>query len=228
MLKNLIIKLILLLLVLFAASELLSQLPALIGFDQAWIDAHARNQGINGVVLFLALATGLLSVGIPRQVVAFLAGYAFGFTEGFIYATLAATTSCALCFTVSRLWARRWVNKRFPEKITKINDFLLERCFLKTIVIRLLPIGNNLLTNLAAGVTAVKPQSFILGSAIGYIPQMIIFSLMGKGVVVQSGWKIALSVMLVGASALLSVYLYHCYKQSQNRDNTATKTRQAL
>ncbi len=208
------------LLVLFAASELLNQLPALTGFDQTWIDAHTRNNGVTGTVLFLAIATGLLSVGMPRQVVAFLAGYAFGFTEGFIYATLAATISCACCFTVSRLWARRWVNNRYPAKIAKINGFLQKHCFLKTIVIRLLPIGNNLLTNLAAGVTTVKPAPFIFGSAIGYIPQMMIFSLMGKGVVVQSSWKMALSVGLLGLSALLGVYLYRQFKAGTNLDDS--------
>lgn len=222
--NSFILKLVFFLLILFAASELLSQLPTLTGFNQDWIDAHTRHNGLNGVLLFVALATGLLSVGMPRQVVAFLAGYAFGVLEGFVYATMAATISCTLCFTVSRLWARRWVNRRYPTKIEKINRFLQEQSFLKTIVIRLLPIGNNLLTNLAAGVTSVKPLSFIFGSAIGYIPQMMIFSLMGKGVVVQSGWKMALSVGLMGISALLGVYLYRRFKAGQQLDENANQT----
>ena len=217
--KAIIRKLIIFLLVLLAFSELLRHLPALTGFDQAWIDAHTRNNGMTGVFLFVSLATALLSVGMPRQVVAFLAGYAFGFSEGLLYSTLAATLSCGLCFSISRLWARRWVNRRYPSKILKINRFLTGQTCLKTIVIRLLPIGNNLLTNVVAGVTTVRPMPFIVGSAIGYLPQMIIFSLMGKGVVVQSGWKMALSVILMGISSFLGVYLYRRYKAGKNLED---------
>ena len=55
---------------------------------------------------------------------------------------------------------------------------------------------------------------------IGYIPQMAIFALMGKGIVVQSYWKIALSVGLLGVSALLSIYLYKQFKAGAlNNDN---------
>jgi uncharacterized membrane protein YdjX (TVP38/TMEM64 family) len=82
----------------------------------------------------------------------------------------------------------------------------------KTIVIRLLPIGNNLVTNLIVGVTAVKARYFIFGSLIGYIPQMAIFALMGKGVVVLSVWKIGLSIVLFIISSALSVRLYRQYK----------------
>ena len=89
-----------------------------------------------------------------------------------------------------------------------------------TIVIRLMPFGNNLATNLIAGVSHVPARLFITGSMIGYIPQMAIFALMGKGIVVQSYWKIALSVGLLGVSALLSIYLYKQFKAGAlNNDN---------
>jgi uncharacterized membrane protein YdjX (TVP38/TMEM64 family) len=70
-------------------------------------------------------------------------------------------------------------------------------------------------TNLIAGVTAVKARYFVLGSVIGYIPQMAIFALMGKGVVVMSAWKIGLSILLFFISSALSVWLYRQYKAVQ-------------
>jgi uncharacterized membrane protein YdjX (TVP38/TMEM64 family) len=96
--------------------------------------------------------------------------------------------------------------------MTLIDRFLAKSPFTKTIVIRLLPIGNNLVTNLVAGVSHVSGLSFVMGSMIGYLPQMAIFALMGKGVIVLSIWKVVLSIALFVISSLLSVRLYKQYK----------------
>ena len=210
--RPVLLKLFFVVLIICGVSYAIDVLPAFSEFNQQWIDAHTRNNGLKGALLFLVVAVCLLSVGVPRQGVAFLGGYAFGFTEGFVYSTIAATVSCSICFLVSRLFARKLVQRLFPVKIVRISSFLSGQTFLKAFVIRLLPLGNNLITNIIAGVTTVNPLPFITGSALGYIPQMAIFALMGKGIVVQSGWKLAFSVCMLGVSMLLSIYLYRRYK----------------
>jgi uncharacterized membrane protein YdjX (TVP38/TMEM64 family) len=69
-----------------------------------------------------------------------------------------------------------------------------------------------------AGVTQVKALPFIVGSCLGYVPQMAIFSLMGKGIVVMSVWKIVLSATLFIISAALSLRLYKQYKAARLLD----------
>jgi membrane protein implicated in regulation of membrane protease activity len=51
-----------------------------------------------------------------------------------------------------------------------------------------------------------------MSSMIGYLPQMAIFALMGKGVIVLSIWKVVLSIVLFVISSLLSVRLYKQYR----------------
>jgi len=180
-------------------------------FNQQWIDSQVRNDGLQGALYFMLIAALVTSIGCPRQLVAFLGGYAFGFVEGTILSTLGVGMGCMLSLFCARIVIRPFVNRRFPRRIVKINKFLSVSPLLKTIIIRLLPIGNNLVTNLIAGVTNVKAHLFILGSLIGYIPQMAIFALMGKGVVVLSIWKIGLSIVLFFISSALSVRLYQEY-----------------
>ena len=84
-----------------------------------------------------------------------------------------------------------------------------------TIIIRLLPIGSNLITNIAAGITRVRQEPFFIGSFIGYLPQMIIFSLIGSGIEVLSIWKISTSIVLFIISSILSAYLYREYQLDQ-------------
>jgi uncharacterized membrane protein YdjX (TVP38/TMEM64 family) len=63
-------------------------------------------------------------------------------------------------------------------------------------------------TNLAAGVSSVAALPFIAGSAAGYVPQTVIFALVGTGVQVDPVLRIGLSVVLFVASAGLGLYLY--------------------
>lgn len=187
-------------------------------FNQQWIDAHIRHNGVTGVLYFMAIGLVATALGSPRQVIAFLGGYTFGIVNGTILSTLAAAAGCALCFYFARKAARPWVKRLYPDKISKVNHFLHARPFSKTIVIRLLPVGSNVVTNLVAGVTDIKARYFISGSLLGYLPQMAIFALMGKGIVVLSAWKIALSVLLFIISSLLGLRLYRQYKSDQLLD----------
>jgi uncharacterized membrane protein YdjX (TVP38/TMEM64 family) len=91
---------------------------------------------------------------------------------------------------------------------------LHENSVRKTIIIRLLPLGSNVITNLLAGTTSVKPSAFFIGSAIGYIPQMIIFALLGKGLFIGSGLKITVSIGLLLISSYMSVSLYKKYRRN--------------
>ena len=183
--------------------------------NQQWIDLHIRNNGLRGVLYFTLIGGLVTAIGCPRQLVAFLGGYAFGAVNGALLSTLGVGIGCVLSLFFARLVIRPFVNRRFPKRVIKVNDFLSIRPVLKTIIIRLLPIGNNLVTTLIAGVTAVKARHFVLGSLIGYLPQMAIFALMGKGVVVLSIWKIGLSIVLFFISSALSVRLYQQYKAVQ-------------
>ena len=77
-----------------------------------------------------------------------------------------------------------------------------------SLLIRLLPVGSNLLTNIMAGVTSVSSVSFISGSVIGYIPQTLIFSLLGSGVYVSEYTQVIVSMFLFLASIALGCALW--------------------
>lgn len=184
-------------------------------FNENWIDQQVRNNGWQGILYFVGFGVVFSLVGGPRQLVAFLGGYAFGFVNGTLLSTLAITFSCLLSFSLARYLGREFFNRKFSKKVQSVNRFLAVNPVSKTIIIRLLPIGNNLITNMVGGLTQVKARSFVLGSSIGYIPQMAIFALMGKGIVVQSFWKISISVILFLVSSIWSVYLYRNYRRQR-------------
>ena len=79
--------------------------------------------------------------------------------------------------------------------------------------IRFLPVGSNLLTNIGAGVSQVSITGFFWGTMIGYLPQTVIFTIMGSGVGVSSYWMMGMGAVLLGASGMLSRRMFQRYRR---------------
>ncbi len=186
--------------------------------DKAWIDAQVRGQGVLGQVLFVAAGAAFVAVGLPRQLVSFLGGYAFGLVGGTALALLASVIGCATAFSYSRLLGRAVVAARLSGRVQRIDAFLAGNPLTMTLLIRLLPVGSNLLTNLGAGVTGVGAVPFIAGSAIGYIPQTLVFALVGSGINVDPVLRIGLGVVLFVVSGMLGVTLFRRYRRGAPLD----------
>ena len=194
--------------------------------SERWIDAEVRGQGWRGELLFLFLGSLATAIAVPRQIVAFLGGYAFGFLTGAGLAVLASVLGCILAFSYARWLIRSHVQKRFPGRIRKIDGFLRQHPFSMAVAIRLLPIGSNALVSLTAGVSSVRGLPFFAGSAIGYAPQSMIFALAGSGVSVDPAMRLSLAGGLIIASSLIGIWLYrrHHGALSEDPDGHASDT----
>jgi len=185
--------------------------------DRQWILAQVQGNGIAGVLFFLGVTGLATSLGVPRQLTAFLGGYAFGWFWGTLLATLGTALGCALDFSVARYLGRDFVLARFGKRAAKLDAFLRTGPVRTSLAIRLLPVGHNLLTSIAAGVTSIPARYFILGSALGYLPQSLVFAIFGAGLGAESTLgrvlSIGVSVTLLAASAWLGMSVYRAYKR---------------
>lgn len=183
-----------------------------------WVETHIMGQGLAGELLFVGLAALATGIGLPRQVVSGLAGYAFGLALGSALALVGTVAGCIGAFYYARLLARGPVQRKFSGRVRKLDDFLHDNTFSMTLLIRMLPVGSNVATNLAAGVSSVRAAPFFGGSALGYAPQTVIFALLGSGVAVDPMLRISLSVVLFVASGVLGVYLYRHFRHGKSLD----------
>lgn len=181
--------------------------------SQHWIDSEVRGKGGLGILLFLAVGGLATALSVPRQIVAFLGGYAWGFALGTLLATLATVLGCVFGFFYARWLGRGFVQKRFPGRIRKLDEFLHRHPFSMSLVIRLLPVGHNASTNLLAGVSSVRALPFFAGSGLGYLPQNLVFALAGSGVNLDPELRFTLAVLLFVASSLIGVGLYRRHRR---------------
>ncbi len=181
--------------------------------DQEWVDTHIRGAGVKGNFIFLVSAGLFIALGLPRQIVSFLAGYAFGLVPGTGLALAATGLGCILSFTFARSLGQEFVVARSPDLLKKADVFLGKNTFSMALLIRLLPLGSNLVTNLVAGVSSAGIAGFFFGSILGYIPQTVIFALLGSGINLDPAIRITSSVLLFMLSAAVGVYLYRRYRR---------------
>ena len=188
-------------------------------FTREWVEANIFGRGIEGQLSFLAIGALFTAVGLPRQLVAFLGGFAFGLATGFWISVAAASGGCVITFYFARLIGRGPLTRRFPKRLRRADAFLAQNTFSTTLLIRLLPVGSNFFTCLAAGLSSARAASFISGSAIGYTPQMLVFALLGSGVNIEPELRITVSVVLFVVSAVLGVYLYRRFRRAPLHDD---------
>jgi uncharacterized membrane protein YdjX (TVP38/TMEM64 family) len=186
--------------------------------DKERVDALAGDRGMTGMLLFVSVCALLGSIGLSRQIIAFLGGYAFGFSNGFLLSMLAVVGACAATYTLSRGVLRHFLSGKLPARVQRIDRFLHENTFSMSMLLRLLPLGSNWMINIAAGVSSVKTVPFLLGSALGYIPQMIIFSLVGSGTRVSQFWQIAIAMALFVVAAGIGIALYRSVSRERHLD----------
>lgn len=184
--------------------------------DAAWVDTHLR-RGTRGILVFLTITAVSSAIGLPRQALAFLGGYAFGAFYGTLWSSIGLTAGCACGFFYSRMLGQNMLHRRLGDKIRLIDSFLCSSPFLTAISIRFFPVGNNALTNMAAGVTAIPAMPFIAGSAVGYLPQTLVFVLLGSGIQLGAELQIVLSSVLFVATSLFGLRLFRKFKADRGK-----------
>jgi uncharacterized membrane protein YdjX (TVP38/TMEM64 family) len=202
-------KLLLLAAGLLAGGALLREMGGVPG--TAWVDASIRDEGLWGEAVFVAVGAAITAAGVPRQTVAFLGGYAFGTVLGSALAMAAQLLGCAAAYAWARLlgrdWAERRLRGRFGHRLRPLRDILVANPFGTTLALRLLPVGSNIGLNLLAGMAGLRVVPFLAASALGYLPQTVVFALLGKGIRVEGAWQIALAVLLLAVSVGIGLWL---------------------
>lgn len=190
---------------------LLGLVAAGLALRRLGLDDGIAAAGQHGPFAFVALATAACAVGVPRQVVAYAGGLAFGFWPGSALALLAEILGCIGDFYWARwvawAWAARWLARGGTGRLDRLGRFLRANAFAATLTLRLLPVGNNLLLNLLAGVSGVAAGPFLAASALGYVPQTAVFALLGGGVRVSAGTQVAVAGTLLALSIALGLLL---------------------
>lgn len=183
-----------------------------VALHYGWLGAYTEKELLHELFLhhwsvawstFLVAGVVYTALGGPRQVLAFSSGYLLGGWQGALMSTVITGLGALATMVVARHFAGNWLRKKYPKRIDSLRRVLAEDTWMWICILRLLPIGSNLATNIAAGLSGLNLRPLVLGSLLGYLPQMLLFSYVGSGLALQSSTHLWISmVMLVGSTAL--------------------------
>ena len=144
------------------------------------VRALVDEAGVLGPVLFVLLFS-LEGVGVPGMIFMLTAIVVWPPWLAFLMNWLGAIAAGILGFAYARYVGRDWVAARLPDGIRRFETAIVRRGIRTVIVIRLLfflapP------AHWALGLSPVSFRDFLIGSALGFAPAMLLVSLIGAPV----------------------------------------------
>ena len=141
--------------------------------DAEHMKATLLEMGTLGYVAYLGVFALLQPVGVPGMALTIGASYVWpkpiAFALSLIGSLLASTTG----FLFARFVARDWVAASLPPRFRGYDERIAKNGFATAFVLRLIFVMNPFLHGLF-GISKIRYRSYILGSALGYIPPLII------------------------------------------------------
>jgi uncharacterized membrane protein YdjX (TVP38/TMEM64 family) len=167
------------------------------------VSASIRGLGWLAPFVFTVSVAILVAVGFPRLILCVIAGMALGFWSGLIWTQLGTLVGNYALFLIVRFgggdWARRYVSKR-----ARLHAFIQQEGLMGVILARQLPVP-GLLVNLTLGLVALRHRDFLIGTALGQLPEAVPCTLIGAGLLKSSFGH---SVWIIGLAAAVAVVFW--------------------
>ena len=140
---------------------------------------------------------------------------------GTIVVSFASTIGATCACIVARYLLRDWVQNKFGEKLTKINEGMEKEGGFYLFSLRLVPIFPFFVINLAMGLTTIRLVTYYWVSQLGMLPATIIFVNAGKELAKLDSLKgilspgLLISFILLGLLPIITKKLLGLYKARQ-------------
>ena len=177
----------------------------------AWTGIMANLHGpwaLLAVVLLFALM-GL--VMFPVLILIAVTAAVFGTWPGLLYAGAGAMASALVTYALGRWLGPRGLRQFFGPRLNLITRSFARRGIPTVTLVRLVPVAPFSLVNLAAGAICIPALDYLLGTAIGLAPGLVVMSLLGDQAILlirtPSLHGAAILVGLLAAAIAVSVGL---------------------
>jgi len=166
-----------------------------------WFEAVASRW--YALPITILIFTALSFLGAPQFGLMAATMVAFGPQTGFIYAWIATLSSASVNYFLGR-WFGADILKRYGgDWANRISDFIGRNGLLASMIVRWVPSGPFIVVNMGFGVSKTPYWAFVLGTAIGTAPKIIVVGLAGQSILaLLSGQNILLAAGLAAAVVL--------------------------
>ena len=150
---------------------------------------------------------------VPTSLLTVLAGNIFGPFIGLALSMISSFIAATLAFYLASFFGKPFVDKIIGDKALKLDENIEKNGFIIMLLMRLSIVFPYDALCYASGLTKIKYRDFILGTMIGILPEMAVYSFMGKNIAHPFSIRFILPILLVMLLAVISYYVYKKYKK---------------
>jgi phospholipase D1/2 len=143
--------------------------------------AFARSPWAPVVAIITFIVAGL--VAFPVTILIAATAAAFGPLPGLVYATAGVLASATITYAVGAKLGKDALRNVLGPRLNRIRRKIARQGILAVATIRLVPLAPFTVVNLAAGASAIRPLDYLVGTALGMLPGLIVLSILGHQVV---------------------------------------------
>lgn len=143
---------------------------------QDWV----QTAGPGAPLLYITLYVVATLLILPSTALNLAGGAVFGPWLGTLWTSVAALIAAVVAFVVARTVGRDWLARRLAGRWQALDAEIRLGGLFYMFAVRLLPILPYGFVNFAAGLTAVKFKDYCLGTALGTVPGILPFVLLGS------------------------------------------------
>ncbi len=159
------------------------------------------------ITVYMAIYIAVTALSLPGAAVMSLAGGGlFGLVVGTIVVSFASTIGATLACIVSRFLLRDWVQKKFKDKLVKINEGMEKEGGFYLFSLRLVPVFPFFVINVVMGLTPIRLSTYYWVSQLGMFPATIVYVNAGTQLAKIEGLAGILSPGLIFSFALLGLF----------------------
>lgn len=174
--------------------------------QQRFMSLYSRHK-VSTILTYMLIYITVTSLSLPGAAALTLAGGAlFGFWSGTIAVSFASTIGATLACFVSRFLLRNWVQQRFGNKLSLLNQGIQKEGAFYLFTLRLIPVFPFFLINLGMGITPMPLVKFYWVSQLGMLPGTMVYINAGKELAKITSLSGILSPRLIFAFVLIGLF----------------------
>jgi len=156
---------------------------------------------------YMAIYILVTALSLPGAAILTLAGGAlFGLLTGLVVVSFASTIGATLACLAARFILRDWVQGKFGDKLTTINEGIAREGAFYLFTLRLIPVFPFFVINLVMGLTTMRLWTFYWVSQLGMLAGTAVFVNAGKELAKIDSLAGILSPGLIGSFAILGLF----------------------
>ncbi|MGC4122273.1 MAG: TVP38/TMEM64 family protein [Myxococcales bacterium] len=142
----------------------------------------ARQAGALGMGAYFAVAVVAASLLVPKVLLVFGAGFAFGAVGGLAVGLFASVTAATFSFAIGRTVGRSWIEAKVAKDVRwrGVDEAVERDGFGIVLLMRLSPLFPYGLVNYGLGLTRVRARDFVVASLLGMVPLNALYAWTGS------------------------------------------------